>query len=578
MIKALFDCGGSYALSSAKSPAWRFLAQSGLMALIILVVLLSAPSASLALSARDLIVVFNRNQPESQAVAAYYAQKRQVPAANLVGVEVPTSEDMSRADFDQNLVPPVRAMAEKLQAQGRTPAVLLVYGIPLRVGPTVPTPTDGAFKKLAAAKVAEDQKLVLELIGQLNRLVPSLPGKPVWKGQARKLTIPTQEVLARAQKALSRGQAFLKKPATTAAEKSAQAEVESLLIKLGGTSPEGRALLAGLARSQGHERRLRQWQEFLGREAAQRAEVQEEMFRGILPKTAPELAAAIRSTHGLFGELRFWDSARLLYSNRQTQAAVDSELTLILAGPYQEAGWLPNPFNLAYSRLPVIARVRARTLMVGRLDGPTPAIARRLVDDALAVEQTGLKGVFYIDARGLTGQGGPGSYVWFDQHLVHLAEVVRRFSAMKVVLDRKPAVFPPGSCPNAALYCGWYSLGKYVPAFKWNRGAVGYHVASSEATTLKAPGSTVWCKRMLEAGVAATLGPVAEPYLLSFPLPDQFFPLLMTGKLSLLEVYFLTVTQVSWMQILIGDPLYNPFKHHPAIRLQIKTAVSPRKN
>ena len=53
-------------------------------------------------------------------------------------------------------------------------------------------------------------------------------------------------------------------------------------------------------------------------------------------------------------------------------------------------------------------------------------------------------------------------------------------------------------------------------------------VASSEAITLKKPDSNVWCKRLLEAGVAATLGPVAEPFLASFPLPDQFFPLLMT--------------------------------------------------
>ena len=40
----------------------------------------------------------------------------------------------------------------------------------------------------------------------------------------------------------------------------------------------------------------------------------------------------------------------------------------------------------------------------------------------------------------------------------------------------------------------------------------------------------------------------------------------MTGKLTLLEVYFLTVPQVSWMQVLIGDPLYQPFKNQPAIR------------
>ena len=170
-------------------------------------------------------------------------------------------------------------------------------------------------------------------------------------------------------------------------------------------------------------------------------------------------------------------------------AAVDSEMTLIMAGPYQKSGWLPNPFNLGFERLPVISRVRAKTLMVGRLDGPTPATARRLVDDALEVERTGLSGVFYLDARGLKGQATPGGYVWFDQHLLHLSDLLKKYSDLKVVLDQKPGLFPPGSCPDAALYCGWYSLANYVPAFTWNKGAVGYHVASSEATTLKKPGS-----------------------------------------------------------------------------------------
>ncbi|MFA5111176.1 MAG: TIGR03790 family protein, partial [Desulfobaccales bacterium] len=234
--------------------------------------------------------------------------------------------------------------------------------------------------------------------------------------------------------------------------------------------------------------------------------------------------------------------------------------------------------NLGYDRVPFIRKVRSRTVMVGRLDGPTPAVARRLVDDALDTEQAGLTGVFYIDARGLTGQAAAGNYAWFDKHLLHLYNLANKYSRLKVVLDKNPGVFPPGSCPDAALYCGWYSLKTYVPAFKWQKGAVGYHVASYEASTLKKPESQVWCKRMLEEGAAATLGPVTEPFLFSFPLPDQFFPLLMTGKLTLLEVYFHTVPEVSWMQIIIGDPLYRPFKNNPAIRLdQIREVPPPPK-
>jgi len=299
------------------------------------------------------------------------------------------------------------------------------------------------------------------------------------------------------------------------------------------------------------------------------------MFRGILPGTAKKTAVDIRFAKGLLGELKFWYEVQRIYDKPQTMAAVDSELTLIIGGPYQKTGWLPNPFNGGFDRISFINDVRAKTVMVGRLDGPTPAIARRLVDDALETEETGLNGICYIDAKGIGGKAATGSYAWFDEHLLHLADLMTKYSRMKVVLDKKPAVFPPGSCPDAALYCGWYSLRQYVPAFQWKKGAVGYHVASGEANTLKQPGSNVWCKRMLEEGVAATLGPVTEPFLVSFPLPDQFFPLLMTGKLTLLEVYFRTVPQLSWMQILIGDPLYCPFKKNPALQPPRGKEVAP---
>jgi uncharacterized protein (TIGR03790 family) len=542
--------------------------------------LVALSTGALALSAHDLIVVYNRNVPDSQAVAAYYAEKRQVPPDNLVGVEVSTKEDMSRKDFDEKLTPPVRALVDKLKTQGKTPAILLVYGIPLRVGGVPNTKADQALKEQANQKLNEYQKKVLQLVTRLNELIPAsptLPGKPVWNEPTKKLTYSPPQILAMAQQSFQQGTAYLQKP-PAASDAASRSEIESLLIKLGGVSPEARALMARTTQRQaGHFPLLQR--EFLGLNRYNEEEVEEGMFRGIVPETAQKTAAAIGSTRGFLGELKFWYEVRQGYEKPQTMAAVDSELTLISVGPYQKIGWLPNPFNFGFNRLPYIHKVRAHTVMVGRLDGPTPTIARRLVDDALAVEKTGLNGVFYIDARGLAGKAKFGSYPWFDQHLLHLYDLVKQYSDMKVVLDKKPSVFPPGSCPDAALYCGWYSVRRYIPAFQWQKGAVGYHVASGEATTLKQPGSSVWCKRMLEEGVAATLGPVTEPYLASFPLPDQFFPLLMSGKLTLLEVYFRTVPQVSWMQILIGDPLYCPFKKNPALRpSQGQKVAAPEEN
>ena len=130
---------------------------------------------------------------------------------------------------------------------------------------------------------------------------------------------------------------------------------------------------------------------------------------------------------------------------------------------------------------------------------------------------------------------------------------------MNVTLDSRSELFQKGDCPDAALYCGWYSLGRYVDAFDWRPGAIGYHVASGECATLKSAGSQVWCKRMLEEGVAATIGPVFEPYVLGFPMPDIFFATLVEGNLSLGECYIVSLPFLSWQMVLVGDPLYRPF-------------------
>ena len=82
---------------------------------------------------------------------------------------------------------------------------------------------------------------------------------------------------------------------------------------------------------------------------------------------------------------------------------------------------------------------------------------------------------------------------------------------------------------------------------------------------LRDPDSREWCVKMLQNGVAATLGPVKEPFLQAFPLPQEFFPLLLTGECPLAECYWRTVPSTSWMMTLICDPLYNPYRADPAL-------------
>jgi uncharacterized protein (TIGR03790 family) len=239
-------------------------------------------------------------------------------------------------------------------------------------------------------------------------------------------------------------------------------------------------------------------------------------------------------------------------TGKETDASVDSELSMAMFGPYELYRWQPNMLKDNTSGLGF------RTLMVCRLDGPDYTVAKGLVDKAIAAEKTPLKGIAYIDSRGLANKPGylPGYY---DQSLRDLAVLTGLRTQLPVQEEQTEALFAPGACPQAAIYCGWYSLKRYVDAFDFVDGAVGYHIASFEAVSLHDPNSTQWCPAMLRDGITATLGAVAEPYLSAFPEPAAFFQELYNGS-CLVEAYYRTNPFNSWQLLLIGDPLYTPFK------------------
>jgi len=257
--------------------------------------------------------------------------------------------------------------------------------------------------------------------------------------------------------------------------------------------------------------------------------------------------------HRLSRKLTGIESEMDRINGKETGASVDSELSLVLRKDYELYRWQQNTlkdgvFDLAFD-----------TLMVSRLDGPGVAVVSALVDKAMRAEKNGLNGVVYIDSRGIKRNHKYYSMGYFDQSLRDLAVLARRRTNMKVVLDQNDSVFGVNQCPKAAIYCGWYSLKKYVDAFDFVDGAVGYHIASLEAVDLRDPAGNQWCPAMLRDGITASIGAVAEPYLHAFPEPRAFFRELFNGQ-CLVEAYYHTKPFNSWQLVLIGDPLYRPFK------------------
>ena len=243
------------------------------------------------------------------------------------------------------------------------------------------------------------------------------------------------------------------------------------------------------------------------------------------------------------------------------RAAVDSELMLVKKENYPLAGWIENPYFVGFQNKKNDLK-KNDVVLVARLDGPDAKTVYRMIDDTIATEHKGLTGRAYFDARWpFFAKKAVDGYGQWDASLHRAAQIVER--RMPVTLDSAPELFAPGSAPDAALYAGWYSLGKYVDSFTWVPGAVGYHIASAECSTLRQADSQVWCVQMLQRGVAATIGPVYEPYVQGFPLPEIFFAALTEGYMDLGESYLISLPYISWQMVLVGDPLYRPFDKPP---------------
>lgn len=308
---------------------------------------------------------------------------------------------------------------------------------------------------------------------------------------------------------------------------------------------------------------------------------------------AKELGERKKESASLDGGIRQLDAQRNWLNHSQSIAAVDSELALLWHENYELRRW---QLNLLYFQVPEeLRKSKPPMVMTARLDGPrlavrgtavaalgiaaqrtrwkgaNAALLQRLIDQAIAVEAKGLQGRVYVDARGIKydPKGDPGfGYGGYDESFREMARLLDREAKLPVTLDDRSELFAPYSCDDCALYCGWYSHARYVPCCRFAKGAVAFHLASSEAVTLRDPHAPYWCPNLLQDGAIATLGPVSEPYTIGFPKPAEFFGFLATGEYTLVECYWKSEMLASWMTVLVGDPLYNPYKNSPKLKVE----------
>ena len=247
---------------------------------------------------------------------------------------------------------------------------------------------------------------------------------------------------------------------------------------------------------------------------------------------------------------------------RRNEAAVDSELACL---PMNYSGYtLAGPLvNTLYSTTNASQLHPTNgVLIVARLDGPTPAIARGLVEKALQAEAEGLWGRAYFDLRNIADPNYKVGDEWI-RNASQVAQLVGFDTVVDEGGDTFPASFP---LSQVAIYMGWYRenvSGPFVlPKVEFMPGAFAYHLHSFSASSVRVTNHN-WVGPLLAKGVTCTMGTVDEPYLTGTPDVGAFAGRWMYYGFTFGEAGCASQGILSWQTTVVGDPLYRPFGKNP---------------
>ena len=84
----------------------------------------------------NVLLVVNDRSPFSQAVADYYAQKRGVPAENIVHVAVADGDEITRAEYRTLIEGPIARAIAAGRLHDRILYIVLTKGLPVRIAGT----------------------------------------------------------------------------------------------------------------------------------------------------------------------------------------------------------------------------------------------------------------------------------------------------------------------------------------------------------------------------------------------------------------------------------------------------------
>ena len=365
--------------------------KSNRLPLLVLALLALSSSARAELKPAQIAILVNAGSAESTKIGEYYASKRGVPAAQILKLNIPKGEVLPRTEWDTKVRPQIRNWVSKNRLQNQIKCFVTTYDVPLKIGPTT---KDSVATRRRKSLLQLERKRRVE---QLLKIAETFDGiQP--DGSAQSLGLDGGAALKDVSEALSgrlkAAEARINPMTDATAKQAAIRELTQLSIATAGLQVIVQNMQRSLsADSIPTENKARVGAEFqFGRGRLAGLSEGQQLLDG-LPATIERdtnLIALIERSGGIAATVNWIDQQVDLIGKNETHSSFDSELSLVLEGSYPLLRWLPNYLHYSYDGSPL--RDITRTLMVSRVEAPTPALTQGLIDKAISVEASGLKG------------------------------------------------------------------------------------------------------------------------------------------------------------------------------------------
>ncbi len=216
--------------------------------------------------------------------------------------------------------------------------------------------------------------------------------------------------------------------------------------------------------------------------------------------------------------------------------------------------FIENPY---FNKAEHFSRAKFGYCLPCRLDGYTMEDAEALVDNSLAAKPQ--KGPFLLDG---TDSRNTGGYESLNKDLGTAAEVLKKKN-LDVVYDPGPTFV--GSDLPLEGYASWgsndakFDVNVYR-SLKFKPGAISETFVSTSGRTFRPTndGGQSLVADLIHQGVTGIKCYVSEPYVFALARPALLFDRYTSGY-NLAESFWMASLTMRWKEIVIGDPLCNPY-------------------